>query len=533
MKGSVNGTKLVRLLEAGLRSLETQFEELNRINVFPVPDGDTGTNMVHTLRFTLERLPRSSTSSLDSVTAAIEENALYAARGNSGVILAAFLRGLCASLSGREAASVGNLAEAFHEGARAARAAVDRPVEGTMLTVMADSAAAGLAATTKTVDESELLEEMAAAAERSLIETPRLLPELGNAGVIDAGAAGFLAVLQGMASHREGDRQQPDGGDSRPMQAPPPGGEARPTRRDFASRYGYCTELMVASTNLDRTKLRNDLARLGDSLLVIGTKRLLRIHVHAADPGGVISVCQRHGSLHEVSIQNMDDQAARQREGALTRPAEARKPGPVIVAVADGEGFAEIFRSLGAYVVQLTDGEGPSSLLDRARKLMADTVVVLPNREERLFGLRRLLDSARLGERDDGRIRVAVTRNMGEGVAALFEWDPERSIDETLERMNRAACNLVTVEVACEGVEYVARIGGEKVGPFGSLEALARSFAGSRGRAAELCTVYYGDAADSESTDAVTSALQTALPRSRIEVHYGGQPETLFLISFE
>ncbi len=522
----VNGRDLLVLLSSGLNALESQIDELNRINVFPVPDGDTGTNMYHTLRSTLVGVTPSKSQSIGEAAAVIADNALYGARGNSGVILAEYLRGFCGELRDRDQADTSALARAFERGAVAARAAVEEPVEGTILTVMEDAASAALAEDRTNEELPKLLEDVTEAAKRSLLTTPSLLEVLRIAGVYDAGAAGFLAILQGMSSYRDGHSAPPTESPAAEAAALMPG-ESRPTT-DGARKsvYGYCTELLLQGSNLDKTAVRAQIGRLGDSLVVIGTPSLLRIHIHSVDPGSVLTACLKYGSLRQVSIRNMDNQTtAHHTPSRRVHPDSGSEIG--IVAAVNGKGFAEIFRSLGAIVVESGGGIPGEDLIEHSKSLDMSALVLLPNKADTLLRLER--ERARLRE----GVRIAETKSMVEGIAALIAWNSSCELEENLERMNEAASEILTLEVDQRDRRFVGLLNGKGVESSPDIERFVRAAAESCDRPVELCTVYAADSVTEEESEALVAALRGVFIGAEVEAHYGGQPTPGFLVSLE
>lgn len=527
----LSGRELYRLLGSGLVRLESAVDAINEINVFPVPDRDTGTNMFDTLRHTLASAEPADADSLRSVAERISERALYGARGNSGVLLAEFLRGFAGELAAGERTNSRRLVRAFRRGALAARAAVGSVVEGTILTVMNDAARGAEQAGERVDDITGVLLAASVAARESLESTPRLLPVLRRSRVVDAGAAGFVVILDGMVLALGGEvapldvrgfastapadpSTAPEGGTGIERAAPPP-----------PAAYGYCTELLVRSqaAGLDEKGLIERISPFGDSLLVIGTKRVLRVHIHASDPGAVISECLRHGSIEEVAIRNMDAQAASSREEP-----EAQREQVGVVAVADGKGFAEIFRSLGAEVVEIVDHDtrrAEEELRERVDALPHGSIIVLPNHRQALGGLGGIVDWK------GKAVRSIETTTMPEGIAALVELDPASPLEENLRRMASAAAEVHTVAIDREEGQYLLALGDRPLGRSNDLSRLVRAVIDSLPGGFELATVYYSAAAEREQVDEIAAVVRENV--ARVELHLGGQDAPLYLVSLE
>lgn len=522
----LSGRDLHGLLRSGLALLESHVDEINSINVFPVPDRDTGTNMFDTLRHSLSLPEPSENEALGSVALRIAERSLYSARGNSGTLLSEFLRGFARELTGQERADPGRFARALRGGASAARAAVRTPVEGTILTVMNDVARASEHAGKDADDLTSVLEAAAVAARESLQSTPRLLAVLSESAVVDAGAAGFVTIIEGMVLALGGDLPEAPDKFSK-MTAPQAG---RPVAGDAESAvYGYCTEILLsaAGESLKETKLREQLGVLGESLVVIGTSRLLRIHIHATDPGAVLSECLRHGSLEEISIRNMDRQASAERD--RTGSEEKTATGEIgVVAVATGKGFVEIFRSLGAVVVEMSDHDErgvADALLECVGSLPNRTVVVLPNR----VPLRDVVgDIVDWKGKDVGTVEAST---MPAGIAALIALDPASGLTENLQRMNAAAAQVQTIAIDQESEKFSLALGNTPVGGSIDLSGLVTAAVDAMPRDFELATVYCSDKAEQELIDEVVDSMRGSV--DRVELHFGGQATPLFLVSLE
>lgn len=588
-----DGEGLLRVFQAAQAALEVAVPAINALNVFPVPDGDTGSNMLATMRAAsaeAEALDPTSRT-VASVSAAIGHGALMGARGNSGVILSQILRGMADALADRPRMSPLDLAHALATASQTAHSAVVRPVEGTILTVMRDAAAAAVVAAEREPDMEVVLGAAVEAAEESVARTPTLLPVLREAGVVDAGGEGLFRILQGALRGMLGAMSTAEAVEGEPAHH-----AALIASGDDG--YGYETMFLVTSTAhaLDLDAIRASLAELGESVLVAGDARAVKVHVHNERPDLVLGYGLSLGPLSHVSVENLDRQAREAREatahaftgipaataalpaaaslsgpvGGATRSAEsgghvavqaapgggiqAREPlaehvalphaGPPVVAVADGDGLVAILRSFGvAEVVGGGQAANPSTgeLLRAAQRLEADAVLVLPNNPN----VKLAAEQAAVLSRTT-RIVVIPTRNAAEGFAAMLAYEPGQSPEANATAMLAAARSLQTLQVT-DAVRD-AKIGGHKVrkgqaivlDPDDGLVAADgdRTAAVLAGIASlrpgfELLTVYYGDGADLAEAEGLITALRHAMPGVEVELVHGGQPHYRYLISAE
>ena len=556
-----DGAGLLDTFRAAVANLEAHVDEINALNVYPVPDGDTGSNMLATVRAALEEAEGVAGQPADRVAAAISFGALMGARGNSGVITSQIFRGMAEALDGKSRFNGLDFAHALSEGARTAYGAVAKPVEGTILTVMRESAAGAVTAAERDNDLEVVLTATLDAAEKSVARTPTLLATLREAGVVDSGGQGLYRLFQGALLHLVG--RSPAGAARDRAQAG--GGVKASTLVAHADDgFGYETMFLLqlkGSGSLDIDAIRDHLASIGDSVLVVGDSRALKVHVHNDRPDLVIGYGLTIGSLSRVSVENLDDQArdvresraaaftsdrtesARLRGKARSTSASAPAPPLAVVAVVAGDGLAAIFRDFGvAVVVQDGASTNPSTgeLLDAIGAVEAREIIVLPNNPNIVLAAQQV---ASFSLRP---VVVVPTRNAAEGFAALLSMDP--SLDATanaavMTEAGRAIQTLVVTEAVRD-----ATIGGRKVkrgqtialDPDDGLVAVA----GDREKAVlaamaslqpgfELVTLFYGDGADLAETEAMARRVGAILPGVEVEVRRGGQPFYRYLISAE
>ena len=601
----MNGDDLRKAFEAGTRCLEGHRDAINALNVFPVPDGDTGTNMLLTMRSVNQESLQAPGSSVGEVMAAMAHGALLGARGNSGVILSQFFHGLAQGLQGKDGTNGEDLARAFSLASRAADRSVSKPVEGTMLTVLRDLSLAASQYVGRKGGDSEVLSvwwSALEAAKEALSRTPQQLPVLREAGVVDAGGQGVVTLLEGAGRYLAGENV-----DDLELELCVPSDPvassagvsvgqlaASPTVGEYLAAtenelYGYCTQFLIQGPGLDVDKIRSELSDIAESTVVVGNEGLARIHVHAHDPGRVISYAVCVGTIGQVSIDNIDQQHRefssfhrRQAETSETPsdesssleashgpggPPQPPMVGTVVVAVARGEGFVRLFNELGCRTV-VTGGQtmNPSTeeLLNAARGTGAREVVLLPNNPNVIPAA---LQAASVADQcgpdppaqsekpaQDMRLEVIPSRTIPQGLAALLAFNPDVSLETNLRSMEDALVAVSTIEVtkavrstAISGLpvaqgQYIGLLEGDLVAAGVSAlsalqQALSKAMAveDSRGESVppEILTLYWGaDTEESHARDAAEQ-LRLSIPGVEIEVVYGGQPFYHYIASLE
>ncbi len=526
------------ILDAGALALERNVEAVNALNVFPVPDGDTGTNMLLTIRAVQQELAKDTRESLGGAVRLMARGALMGARGNSGVILSQFLRGLSRPLEDHGEAGPELTSVAFQEGAAAAYKAVSEPVEGTLLTVvrrtaeaMRDSIQGG------EPDLVELFETALASCRKAVLQTPDQLPVLKEAGVVDAGGQGFAIMLEAALRYLQGE----DAGAVH-IETVQPLSQVTESFLEAAESelYGYCTQLLVSGTALDPDALRAQLSVLASSTVVIGDDTMVKIHVHTFDPGAILSLGTAVGTLSSVTIENIDEQ---HQEFQKARRQETPMAPLGVVAVAWGQGIEELFRSLGAgHVVVGGQTMNPScqELLDAVESLRAETALVLPNNPN-------IIPTAhQAAGLSSTPLRVVETRNIPQGVAAMLAYNPEMDDAANAAAMQDAAASVRAGEVvtavrdatvdgrAVRAGEVMGTLEGELVvsGPqrqevLGALVQHAGAVEGS------LITLYWGGDTTEAEADEAALHLQGRCPGVDVELVHGGQPYYHYLVSIE
>jgi DAK2 domain fusion protein YloV len=559
---SWDGVELMAALRSGLDRLESRVEEVNALNVFPVPDGDTGTNMLATLKAAIAEGDASlatGVTAIDEVSAAVARGALLGARGNSGVLLSQILRGLPQAVRGRQRARATEIAQSLSLGVLHAYSAVATPTEGTILTVAREVAAAAMKESEGASELRPFLEHIAAAARISVEKTPTLLAVLREAGVVDSGGAGLQLILEGIANVPsvapsrgtiEAERRSSSLPSSKPAVVAAPV-DAAPTE------FGYETVFILSSptTPLDLAAIRAHLETIGESVLVAGDEVTCKVHVHNLRPDEVLAYGISLGDVRAVTIENLDQQSAERATGhaafnqladgpltASPRPAAASLGrGTSIVAVAAGAGLGDILRSAGAsQIVHGGQTENPSAAEIASAIAHAGTefVVVLPNNSNIVLAARQAADLSA------ANVVVIPTRNAAEGIAALLSWDPSLTLEELVPRMEAARAAARTFRVVEAVRDAVVRGVSVKAGQIMALDPVDGIIAtGSTdvesivaalaGQTAELITLYVGADVSEEQAAEFVSAVRGAIAGVEVDLQHGGQPIERVLVSLE
>ncbi len=548
---SLSGPQLRDAFAAAAAWLECHVEQVNAVNVFPVPDGDTGTNMYLTMRSVMQEAQNCTDDGAGAMLAAMSRGALMGARGNSGVILSQIIRGMAGAADGALALDAVSLAAGFEQGAEAAYKAVTKPAEGTILTVMREVAeAARRDMTGAHPDVLRLFWGAVETAKESVARTPTLLPVLAEAGVVDAGGLGLSVLLEGMLRYLRGEPTDAAAGPAAQSVAQDWLALTEQRHETEQSLYGYCTELLVDGQALDVDSIRNRMLELGDSVLVVGDERMVRVHVHTDDPGAALSHGTSVGSLLQVKVDNIRRQAERfvqmheERQGAsLSGTAEAPAGGVSTVAVVAGDGMARVFESVGC---TRTVSGGPTmnpstrEILEAVEACPSDDVVVLPNDKNIIMAAEQTRDLTRK------RVKVVGSRSMPQGIAALLAMNPEEGLETNVEAMEEARLAVRTVEVtravrstSIRGVkvaegQVIAIVDDElKLAAATPEEAATKALVSLAGGETSLITLYYGAGTVQAAADALARDLRERFPGHEVEVIFGGQPHYNYIVSLE
>ena len=541
---SCHGQDFRDMFAAGSIWLEKSVPDINAINVFPVPDGDTGTNMFLTMRSVMEEADRvADGGNVSTVAKAMAQGALMGARGNSGVILSQFFRGLAKGLDGKESVTGSDLAMALDEACRAAYKGLSQPVEGTMLTVMKDAAkAAQEAARTAPDNVTRVVEVAVEAARNSVARTPLLLDVLREAGVVDAGGQGIYVLLEGTLRYLEGKVEEMRYRRPQMVAAELPAGtKATPLVTEAEEPYGYCTNFLLEGHKLNPDKIRKKLESQGKSIVVVGDETTIRVHIHSYDPGSIIRYATSLGTLHQLQVQNMDDQHV----GFIEMQKEKLPSSEIgVVTIAAGTGMREVFRSLGAAAI-ITGGPtmNPSvqEILQAVEAVPSQKIILLPNNKN------IMLAASQVQSLTSKEIAVIPARTMPQGIAALIAFNYEGDMKDNVQAMGDAVATVKTVEITesarstqLQGLkikkgQVIAILDDDKLLAADDnieevlFQALDKAGIGS----AEVVTVYYGADIESAQAEQVVQKIRDKHHEKQVEMVSGGQPHYRYIVSLE
>ncbi|AJO18051.1 MULTISPECIES: DAK2 domain-containing protein [Bacillus] len=553
---NLDGKAFAEMVLYGARHLSQNANVVDALNVFPVPDGDTGTNMNLSMTSGAKEVEQIDAANIGKVAQSLSRGLLMGARGNSGVILSQLFRGFGKSIEQKSEINAKEFAAAFQAGVDTAYKAVMKPVEGTILTVAKDAAKKAVLTAQTETDIIKVMEAVVNEAEASLERTPELLPVLKEVGVVDSGGKGLLYVYEGFLASLKGEKLSEKAA-------------ALPSLDDLVSaehhknaqshmntediEFGYCTEFMVkldsGKRNFNEDAFRQDLSGFGDSLLVVSDENIAKVHIHAEYPGEVMTYAQKYGSLINMKIENMREQHSailnqnKQEAAAPAEKAPAEKQPYGVVTVAMGEGIAELFESIGATkVIEGGQTMNPSTedIVQAIKDANADTVVILPNNSNIVMAANQAADVA--GQ----HVIVIPTKTVPQGMAALLAFNPALGADE-----NQAAMLGAIGEVKSGQITYAVRdtnIDGIdiKKGDFmgilngkivetasDQLAAAKKLLAGMIDEDSEIVTVIKGEDAPEEEAEELAAFISETYEDVEVEVHDGKQPLYSYILAVE
>lgn len=545
------------MVNTGRKRLDDNAEYVNSLNVFPVPDGDTGTNMNLTFSTGTESVNESQSDQVGDLAKSLSKGLLMGARGNSGVILSQLFRGFSKAVEVKETLSVQDFADAFKAGVDSAYNAVMKPVEGTVLTVAREAAEAGLEAAQSQKDIIGLMEAVLEQGKASLKKTPDLLPALKEVGVVDSGGQGLIYIYEGFLSALTGEEIVEDDNKAdldQLIKAEHQQSGVHDAVKSEDIKYGYCTEIMVrigegrtVDSEFDYDEFRSYLDGLGDSLLVVADDEIIKVHVHTETPGQVMNYGQKFGSLIKIKVDNMREQHSQLSAGSSAgqdSSAKAQeKKDLAVVAVAAGEGVADLFRSIGVDYV-LTGGQtmNPSTqdLVKALDQVPADNYIILPNNKNIFMSAKQAVDVA------SANVKVIETRTIQQGLSAMLGYDPNQDLEANAEAMAEESSYVISGEitsatrdteingVAIKKDDYMGIVDGDIVLAKSDLkDCLQATIQSMLEEDSEIITIIYGEEVDSDTAQATIEYLSEAFPDYEIESHQGDQPVYPYLISVE
>lgn len=537
---NIDGSLWSKLLIASSLYLEERKQVVDALNVFPVPDGDTGTNMSLTMASAAKAVRGNEENNLGEITRIMAYGALMGARGNSGVILSQLLAGFAKSAEGKKEIDAEEFCQALNIAVETAYQAVTNPVEGTILTVSRESSQEAMKELSRKGSTLEsVLEAAYQGAYEALQKTPLMLPVLQQAGVVDAGGQGLVYILEGMLGVLNGNMPTYQN-NSLPYTN---GENSEKKKSEFTGEevlaYQYCTEFILKKKQnaLPLEKVKTFLADKGDCLLVVGNNETSKIHIHTNHPGKVLDYCIDLGTLHEVQIHNMSEQS----EGMKIKAKVKKRLG--IITVSFGAGLNDVFKSLGVDVV-ITGGQtmNPSTqdFLEAIEQLMTEEVLILPNNSNVVLAAQQAVSVA------SKPTQVVHTKTIPQGIAALMAFNAENDLVSNKNKMEDASKQILTLEVtySVRDAEYdghkiakgqILGIGEGKIINTGrQIEDVAtKLIAHFLQLGYELVTVYYGEDLQEQEAEKLIEALSQKYPDVDFELHYGGQPLYYYLISIE
>ncbi|MFD4416752.1 DAK2 domain-containing protein [Bacillus safensis] len=553
---NLDGRSFAKMILAGAHHLSQNAQIVDALNVFPVPDGDTGTNMNLSMTSGAKAVEETNTDHIGKVGVALSKGLLMGARGNSGVILSQLFRGFSKHIEQKETIDAKEFALALQAGVDTAYKAVMKPIEGTILTVAKDAAKKAVAVSAAEDQIDRVLELTIEEARASLDRTPDLLPVLKEVGVVDSGGKGLLCVYEGFLASLRGEEL-------------PPKAASLPTLKELVSaehhksaqshmntediEFGYCTEFMVKfeedKQSFDENAFRQDLSEFGDSLLVVSDDTLAKVHIHAEQPGDVLSYAQRYGSLINMKIENMREQHSsivneeREHVPAAPKAPAAEKQRFGVVSVAMGEGIADLFKSIGASVV-IEGGQtmNPSTedIVTAIESVHAETVFILPNNSNIVMAAKQ---AATVSNRE---VVVIPTKTVPQGMSALLSLneaasneDNERAMLEAIDHVKSGQITFAVRDTQIDGIDIAK---GDYMGLFNGkitltaknqLDAAKELLTKMVTEDDEIVTIIKGEDASSDELDVLQAFIEETFEDVEVEVHDGKQPLYSYILAVE
>ncbi|WP_436668114.1 DAK2 domain-containing protein [Latilactobacillus sakei] len=550
----ITATEFQAMMRVAAHRLTKNAEFVNSLNVFPVPDGDTGTNMSLTFQSGAKAVNENNAQAVGELSKSLAKGLLMGARGNSGVISSQIFRGFSKSMEEKTSLTAQDLADAFTSGVQTAYKAVMKPVEGTILTVAREGAKAGAKVAAQTDDIGAVVEAVVEGSKKALLKTPELLPVLKEVGVVDSGGQGLVFIYEGFLEGLTGqapakDLYTPDEAEMDEMVNANHHQTAQMGTEEIEN--GYCTEIMVAlgdGTTVDREfdydEFRNHLNGIGDSLLVVADDEVVKVHVHTEHPGTVMAYGQHFGSLMKIKVDNMrlqhdtivenDQQAA---------PVQAEPVDTGIIAISAGAGVAELFRSLGAtYILSGGQTMNPSTqdILDAIQAANAKKVILLPNNKNIFLAAEQAAEVAEIP------VEIVQSRTIAQGMTALLSFDPSAELQANQVAMTEALDTVISGQVTqairdttLDGLEikkddYMGIIDGKiKVSTTDRQTAAIEMVQTMLDEDSEIVTIIVGEDGDMTEAEAISDAIMAQDDELEVEIHEGDQPVYPYLISVE
>ena len=537
----IDGKKFRDMFVSGANNLQNNKDLVDKLNVFPVPDGDTGTNMSLTISYAIKELAKVQNDNVTDIGKALSKGSLMGARGNSGVILSQIIRGIAKSVEGKENLNVVDLANAFKNGSDTAYKAVIKPIEGTILTVVRESGEYAENIAQEDMDMIEFLELVVEKANESLNKTPELLKALKEAGVVDSGGKGLVLIYEGMLSSLKGNNiELVEGGISSDTNVSV---EQNISTEDI--NYQYCTEFILETNKVDDLTVRERFMKYGDSLAVVGDEGVIKVHVHTNDPGLAIQEALSYGQLLTIKVENMKLQHENKvlKEAAQTEEVHVEEKEYGFIATSMGDGLAQIFRDFGVdHIIEGGQTMNPSTedFMKAIEKLNAKNIIILPNNSNIIMAANQAK------ELSDKNIVVIPTKNVPQAFAALVTFDGDADIAENEANMMEALSTVKSGQVTYAVRDTVINDVEVKEGNIIGIAEGKLLSAGDKvdeittdlieklvDEDSAIITLFYGEDTSKEDAQALRDALEENFEDVDVELHYGGQPLYYYLISVE
>ncbi len=537
----IEAKQLREMFVSGANNLQNHKDLVDKLNVFPVPDGDTGTNMSLTISYAMKELSKSQDSSITDIGKALSKGSLMGARGNSGVILSQIIRGFAKSIEGKDKIYTEDLAKAFKNGSDTAYKAVIKPVEGTILTVVRESGEYAIQAYKKEHDLVKFLEMVIKEANESLNRTPQLLKALKEAGVVDSGAKGLVLIYEGMHAALKGNPI--DIKDYSPVDLSSIEVSSNPINTDDI-KFSYCTEFILESKTIDDLQIRDMMMKYGDSLAVVGDEGVIKVHVHTNDPGLVLQDALKYGHLVTIKIENMKVQHENivlESQDEVSSSAEEKEFG--FIATSMGEGLAKIFKDFGVdHIIEGGQTMNPSTedFMKAIEHINAKNIFIFPNNSNIIMAANQAK------ELSDKNIIVIPTKNTPQGFTALVNFNGDASIQENEEAMMDSLGLVKSGQVTFAVRDTVMNDVEVKEGNIIGITEGKLSGAGEKvdeitsnlieklvDEDSAIITLFYGEDVNEEDANKLRDELEDKFEDIDVELYYGGQPLYYYLVSVE
>ena len=544
---NIDGKQVRDMFVSGANNLKNHKDLVDKLNVFPVPDGDTGTNMSLTISCAIKELNKVEQDDIGQLGKALSKGSLMGARGNSGVILSQIIRGIAKSIEGKETLNSMDIAEALKNGSDTAYKAVIKPVEGTILTVVRESSDYALKAAALEEDVIEFMKLLVKEANNSLDRTPELLHALKEAGVVDSGGKGLFLVYEGMLKSLEGqfvESQEIQTTETTSVQV-----ENRLSTEDI--KFQYCTEFILETDKISDLKMRDIMIKYGDSLVVVGDDGIIKVHVHTNTPGTVLQEALAYGQLLTIKIENMKLQHenkvikdAQEDKEVSEQAAVSEEPKEFgFIATSMGQGLAKIFKDFGVdHIIEGGQTMNPSTedFMNAIEKMNAHNIIILPNNSNIIMAANQAKDLS------DKNIIVIPTKNVSQAFAALVNFDADLTIEENEANMVEALStvksgqvtyavrNTVINDVEVKEGNIIGLGEGKLLSAGDNIDEITTNLIESLvDEDSAIITLFYGEDIKEEQAEALRESLEEKFEDIDIELYYGGQPIYYYLVSVE